>query len=287
MDTVYILDTSVIRGTGYKSLEKVKHFKLFASVYSFYEIAEHLSSCKGSFSSIRKMLGKFEFIKFLDNPYYTLSKDFFLCSDLGRGHAEERVEVQLLLEEILTSNTMEEFNKKELSFSDGVRRSCTNSVKRLVRVSDSSQSEFLKDSLTHIDRDSLKAYSINDEATLDGMIRHIRSESLKLLTDFELGDGDKKNEMFNRLALREGVLYKKILDSFKKYKEVKLDRNDFQDITILLSINLQEKVVFVSNDKSTRDSFEYVLSGLRSKSIPVAESKVMDLETFKNLIQDY
>lgn len=254
MSEKFLFDTSAVRGLGsegFKELDELDEIKVDTSPYNFWEILCHLEE---DFQCYRKHLVKFKYTNVLDSPEKTTLRSLYPEQSKEIPEIPTGTIIEKVVQKLKHSSSLREFYSKNIKDSHGVR-AVSDCAQRVQAKLHSMEEKFIKKSVGKI-LDALYSGGINESKeenyeTFDRLIRD-RPEEGETSTH-----GNKTQEVNNQVYLFTSYMLNLALKYYRNGNKVEhMDRNDFEDATITLHLNIDTDKTLVSSDSNFLDIVE-------------------------------
>ena len=291
MSKEYILDTSAVRALSGALVEKVSNQqRLTISPLSIYEILSHLdenSKRHGaeSFAFRKSHVMKCKHLVLRNDPVAEQAANVGAAAAVNPTRFEDKDVLPYLYPVLEQSETLADFYSKEITDSQGRKRTLQGVAERTRKVLENEENKYVK-FVNRLHKNILDQMSYDDALKLSGkafasvlvgaarsLQRHYKEEGIVV----------PDNMIFNAICFHTGYVLARTKLYMKKAgtgKPINVDRNDMEDAAILLHVNLSKQQVLVTNDGEGRNegtihALNEVLEQLRQASSDIGDNIVV------------
>lgn len=264
--TMYILDTSALKGIGRAKLEMiVQHHDLAISPMTFHELLCHLDEIDGdmTFERQKGTIMKCQIPRILHDPfaYHALTVGATDVSNPTRF--EDTVMIPQLLEILGAAESLEAFYESEVTFPDGSIGSCKDVSARVRKVLDLEEAKYIKHQSV-IRQELVENFPKwrSEGITTQQMGNYIVSSLNNLFMSYRNEDGITErllplkvtSSMYMHIGYNAFRAINYMMASREGDRTIAPDPNDCEDSYIAIHLELFKRDVLVTDDKGTLDA---------------------------------
>lgn len=299
--TMYILDTSTLKGIGKDKLASiVKNYDIAISPITVYELLRHLdeNGQNKSFAQQKGNVLKCLITRLLHDPYAHHAISVGAEAITNKTHFEEPRMIKQLLSKLKDASSLKNFYTSEIIFPEGSRRKCSQLAERIRIIFEDEKQKYLE-YLSKLKDIILKDFP---QCPITGLSNSQLAEVIKKVLRTMISDYKSENQIskkflemkvFSSMSLHFGYQATRTADYIKIAKQsgcsFNPNLNDFEDGLILIHLEVFRKDALVTNDNGTitaikkcLEAIQEILHGELSIECRVLSGEQFLRETFLN-----